>query len=53
MRFLHGHSLREAAAELAITVANAKVLHHRDPRKAAELAQGDLPGAAHRIGVGE
>jgi RNA polymerase sigma-70 factor (ECF subfamily) len=37
LRFLHGYSIREAAAEMDITVTNAKVLQHRALRKAAGL----------------
>ncbi|MFG1807675.1 RNA polymerase sigma factor [Streptomyces sp. NPDC049040] len=39
LRFLLGHDVREAAAEMGITVANAKVLQHRALRKAAALDQ--------------
>ncbi|KAA2255250.1 sigma-70 family RNA polymerase sigma factor [Solihabitans fulvus] len=38
LRFLHAYSIREAAAELGITVANAKVLQHRALRQAARNA---------------
>lgn len=37
LRFLRGYSIREAAAELDISVANAKVLQHRALRRAAGL----------------
>ncbi len=37
LRFLGACSLREAAAELGVTVANAKVLQHRALRRAAGL----------------
>ena len=37
LRFLHGYSTREAAAEMNISVTNAKVLQHRALRKAAGL----------------
>lgn len=36
LRFLGGYSIKEAAAELGISVANAKVLQHRALRLAAE-----------------
>ncbi|WP_322778289.1 sigma-70 family RNA polymerase sigma factor [Frankia sp. Cas4] len=39
LRFLDSHSVREAAAELGVSVANAKVLQHRALRYAAEVAQ--------------
>jgi RNA polymerase sigma factor (sigma-70 family) len=35
LRFLEGRSIRETAAELGITVANAKVVQHRALRRAA------------------
>ena len=37
LRFLQGCSVKEAAAELGVTVANAKVLQHRALRRAAGL----------------
>jgi RNA polymerase sigma-70 factor (ECF subfamily) len=37
LRFLQGLSVRESAAALGISVANAKVLQHRALRAAAEL----------------
>jgi RNA polymerase sigma-70 factor, ECF subfamily len=37
LRFLQGCSIREAAAELGTSVANAKVLQHRALRQAARL----------------
>jgi RNA polymerase sigma factor (sigma-70 family) len=40
LRFLQACSLKEAAAELGITVGNAKVLQHRALRQAAQLAEG-------------
>ena len=48
LRFLQGCSVKEAAAELGVTVANAKVLQHRALRRAAGLGQesdkeGDTP----------
>ncbi|WP_101831245.1 RNA polymerase sigma factor [Frankia canadensis] len=39
LRFLESRSIREAAAELGVTVANAKVLQHRALRRAAELTR--------------
>jgi RNA polymerase sigma-70 factor (ECF subfamily) len=39
LRFLSGYSLKEAAAELEITVGNAKVLQHRALRQAATVAE--------------
>jgi RNA polymerase sigma factor (sigma-70 family) len=39
LRFLDSCSVREAAAELGISVANAKVLQHRALRRAAQMAQ--------------
>jgi RNA polymerase sigma factor (sigma-70 family) len=38
LRFLEACSLRQAAAELGVSVANAKVLQHRALRRAAEVA---------------
>lgn len=37
LRFLRGYSIKGAAAELGVSVANAKVLQHRALRKAAGL----------------
>jgi RNA polymerase sigma-70 factor (ECF subfamily) len=37
LRFLRGYSVRQAAAELGISVSNAKVLQHRALRAAAGL----------------
>jgi RNA polymerase sigma factor (sigma-70 family) len=39
LRFIDSCSVREAAAALGITTANAKVLQHRALRRAAQLAQ--------------
>jgi RNA polymerase sigma-70 factor (ECF subfamily) len=39
LRFLRGYSVKAAAAELGVTVANAKVLQHRALRRAAGLDQ--------------
>jgi len=43
LRFLEGYSVREAAAELGVSVANAKVLQHRALRRAAQL-NGEVRG---------
>jgi RNA polymerase sigma factor (sigma-70 family) len=40
MRFLQGNSIKESAAELGISVANAKVLQHRALRLAAQVNEG-------------
>ncbi|MGA9362505.1 MAG: sigma-70 family RNA polymerase sigma factor [Mycobacterium sp.] len=40
LRFLEGNSIKESAAELGITVANAKVLQHRALRLAAQVNDG-------------
>ncbi len=40
LRFLHGSSVKEAAAAMGVTVANAKVLQHRALRMAANSEQG-------------
>jgi RNA polymerase sigma factor (sigma-70 family) len=37
LRFLQGHSIKESAAELGVSVANAKVLQHRALRLAAQV----------------
>ena len=37
LRFLRGYSIKAAAAELGVSVANAKVLQHRALRRAAGL----------------
>jgi RNA polymerase sigma-70 factor (ECF subfamily) len=39
LRFLAACSIREAAAELGVTVGNAKVLQHRALREAAAVAE--------------
>jgi RNA polymerase sigma-70 factor (ECF subfamily) len=41
LRFLLGYSVREAAADMNITIANAKVLQYRALRKAAGLEPPD------------
>ena len=38
LRFLEARTIREAAAELGVSVANAKVLQHRALRRAAEVS---------------
>ena len=40
LRFLRGYSIREAAAEMAVSVPNAKVLQYRALRLAASLGGG-------------
>ncbi|WP_428847523.1 RNA polymerase sigma factor [Mycolicibacterium cosmeticum] len=40
LRFLHGRAVREVAAEMGISLANAKVLQHRALRLAAQLTEG-------------
>jgi RNA polymerase sigma-70 factor (ECF subfamily) len=39
LRFLDGLSLKEAAAQMAVTVGNAKVLQHRALKAAARIAE--------------
>ena len=39
LRFLDGRTIKEAAAEMGVTVGNAKVLQHRALRAAAKLAE--------------
>jgi RNA polymerase sigma factor (sigma-70 family) len=41
LRFLQGHSIKESAAELGVSVANAKVLQHRALRLAAQVNEKD------------
>lgn len=43
LRFLRGYTIRQAAAELGVTIANAKVLQHRALKAAARMenAQAD------------
>ena len=44
LRFLRGYTIRQAAAELGVSVANAKVLQHRAIRAAANLPkEGETP----------
>ncbi|WP_231513595.1 RNA polymerase sigma factor [Mycobacterium paragordonae] len=40
LRFLGGNSIKESAAQLGVSVANAKVLQHRALRLAAQLNEG-------------
>lgn len=44
LRFLHGYTIRQAAAQLGVTVANAKVLQHRALRAAAGLEKEGKEG---------
>ena len=39
LRFLRGYSLRETAAEMGISVSNAKVMQHRALRRAASVPE--------------
>jgi len=41
LRFLQGRSIKESAAELGVSVANAKVLQHRALRLAAQVSEKD------------
>jgi len=43
LRFLQSRSIRESAAELGVSVANAKVLQHRALRLAAQVNDKDKP----------
>ncbi|OCB64195.1 RNA polymerase subunit sigma [Mycobacterium malmoense] len=43
LRFLQGHSIKDSAAELGVSVANAKVLQHRALRLAAQVNDGGPP----------
>ncbi|BBY22624.1 RNA polymerase sigma factor [Mycobacterium stomatepiae] len=43
LRFLQGNSIKESAAKLGISVANAKVLQHRALRLAAQVNDGGQP----------
>jgi RNA polymerase sigma factor (sigma-70 family) len=40
LRFLEGNSIKESAAQLGVSVANAKVLQHRALRLAAQVNDG-------------
>lgn len=42
LRFLQGLSVRDTAARLGVSVANAKVLQHRALRLAAQISEGAL-----------
>lgn len=46
LRFLRGYSIRQAAAELGVSIANAKVLQHRALRAAAGLDKEGKEGEA-------
>ncbi|HEY4019854.1 MAG TPA: sigma-70 family RNA polymerase sigma factor [Pseudonocardiaceae bacterium] len=39
LRFLHGHSCKDVAVEMNVTVGNVKVLQHRALRAAAKVAE--------------
>ncbi|MDT5339226.1 MAG: hypothetical protein QOD90_4731 [Mycobacterium sp.] len=41
LRFLQGRSIKDSAAELGVSVANAKVLQHRALRLAAQVSDTD------------
>jgi RNA polymerase sigma-70 factor (ECF subfamily) len=41
LRFLQGRSIKDSAAEMAISVANAKVLQHRALQLAAQVNATD------------
>jgi RNA polymerase sigma factor (sigma-70 family) len=43
LRFLQGRSIRDSAAEMGVSVANAKVLQHRGLRLAAQLNDKGQP----------
>ena len=43
LRFLQGSSIKDAAAELGVSVANAKVLQHRALRLAAQVTDAGRP----------
>lgn len=43
LRFLQGRSIKESAAELGVSVANAKVLQHRALRLAAQVNEKGKP----------
>ncbi|BDY30272.1 hypothetical protein hbim_04215 [Mycolicibacterium mageritense] len=40
LRFLEGRSMRESAADMGVSIANAKVLQHRALRLAAQINEG-------------
>jgi RNA polymerase sigma factor (sigma-70 family) len=43
LRFLQAHTIKEAAAEMGVSVANAKVLQHRALRQAATADEEAAP----------
>ena len=43
LRFLQAHTIKEAAAEMGVSVANAKVLQHRALRQAAAADEEAAP----------
>jgi RNA polymerase sigma-70 factor (ECF subfamily) len=43
LRFLQTRSIKESAAELGVSVANAKVLQHRALRLAAQINEKGEP----------
>ncbi|MDX1888318.1 RNA polymerase sigma factor [Mycolicibacterium sp. 050158] len=43
LRFLHGRSIKESAAEMGVSVGNAKVLQHRALRLAAQVNERSGP----------
>lgn len=51
LRFLRGYTIRQAAAELGVTVANAKVLQHRALKAAARMEDTQADGREHVDGV--
>lgn len=48
LRFLHGYSVDEAAAEMNVTSGNLKILQHRALAKAAALGLPEMSTAADR-----
>jgi RNA polymerase sigma-70 factor, ECF subfamily len=52
LRFLRGYSIRQAATELGVTVANAKVMQHRALRAAARMEDSKGDGAERAGGLG-
>lgn len=49
LRFLRGYSIRQAATELGVTVANAKVMQHRALRAAARMEDSRGDGAEREL----
>jgi RNA polymerase sigma-70 factor (ECF subfamily) len=43
LRFLHNRSIKDSAAEMGVSVANAKVLQHRALRLAAQVNEKGTP----------